>query len=485
LSAGVTEVEPPPVQGQSKSKTPAKKLATPPHIEIKAPRNQASVELSEPLAAESSSPVVRGKQADPCPEEGETKLPSEISPDVEPRQEAKPSVAIKQQAESKPASTVVPPSPPPLPAAKPSASATPIVPKSVPSDSKEQPSTAQQPETPLPKTKPVTAQQTKTEPAKTKPEKTQQTKTQQAETNQAEARPSNAQPLEGHPTATESQPSPSETPSLKATESEPARGDGPESEASESHDSSATADRNGGSKPETRPSHPQPAADASRATARPPLPSAKARAKANPKPVRPKPTKSPATKTAEAVGGNRSRSEKAASHAAVSEPSPEPPIQATVLPGYQPTEDHVAIVRAIGVSLAAVAAISVIPAVMDIVDHIRAEASLGVARWAYLVLMLATLQVAYSTYVFQLPDWSTVWVVTIVTLVISTGYAMMLGLSLIADGDGWLVSILELGDAFRGGRVSLWCFVMLCLTSLVSYFSGRISVRWRGELTAA
>jgi hypothetical protein len=169
----------------------------------------------------------------------------------------------------------------------------------------------------------------------------------------------------------------------------------------------------------------------------------------------------------------------------VSEPSPEPPIQATVLPGYQPTEDHVAIVRAIGVSLAAVAAISVIPAVMDIVDHIRAEASLGVARWAYLVLMLATLQVAYSTYVFQLPDWSTVWVVTIVTLVISTGYAMMLGLSLIADGDGWLVSILELGDAFRGGRVSLWCFVMLCLTSLVSYFSGRISVRWRGELTAA
>ncbi len=159
-------------------------------------------------------------------------------------------------------------------------------------------------------------------------------------------------------------------------------------------------------------------------------------------------------------------------------------IRAALLPGYQPTEDQVAIVRAIGISLAAVAAISAIPAIMDIIDHMRAEASLGVARWAYLVLMLAALQGAYSAYVYQLPDWSTVWVVTIVTLVIATGYAMMLGLTFITHGDAWLVRILDLGDVFRGGRDSLWCFVMLCLTSLISYFSGRISVRWRGELIA-
>ena len=98
--------------------------------------------------------------------------------------------------------------------------------------------------------------------------------------------------------------------------------------------------------------------------------------------------------------------------------------------------------------------------------------------------MLATLQGAYSAYVYQLPDWSTVWVVTIVTLVIATGYGMMLGLTFITHGDAWLVNILDLGDVLRGGRASLWCFVMLCLTSLVSYFSGRISVRWRGELIA-
>jgi len=240
-----------------------------------------------------------------------------------------------------------------------------------------------------------------------------------------------------------------------------------------------------GSKLAARPGRPQPAADTSRASERPPLPPAKAREKANPSPVRPSQTKTPPAEDRRTARSDASRIEKVAFTVAVTNPSPDPPIQATVLPGYQPNEDQVAIVRAIGVSLAAVAAISAIPAVMDINQHLSIEGSLGVARWAYLILMLATLQVAYSTYVFQLPDWSTVWVVTIVTLVISTGYAMMLGLSLIADGDGWLVGILDMGDAFRNGHVSLWCFIMLCLTGLVSYFSGRISVRWRGELTGA
>ncbi len=155
------------------------------------------------------------------------------------------------------------------------------------------------------------------------------------------------------------------------------------------------------------------------------------------------------------------------------------------MPGYQPTLDQIEIVRLIGISLAAVACISAIPAVMDIVDHLRSETSLGVARWAYLVLMLAALQGAYAAYVHQLPDWSTVWVVTVVTLVIATGYALMLGLTFITRSDAWVVSVLDLGDVFRGGRASVWCFVMLCLTSLVSYFTGRISVRWRHELIGA
>jgi len=154
------------------------------------------------------------------------------------------------------------------------------------------------------------------------------------------------------------------------------------------------------------------------------------------------------------------------------------------LPGYQPTKDQIGIVRAIGMSLLAVAAISVVPAIMDIVDHLRAEFSPGVARWAYLVLLLAMVQASYAAYVYQLPDWSTVWVVTLVTLLIATGYAMMLGLTFITRSDSWLVSLLDLGDVFRGGRASLWCFVMLCLSSLVSYFSGRISVRWRDDLLA-
>ncbi|MDP6467873.1 MAG: hypothetical protein QF918_09045 [Pirellulaceae bacterium] len=288
------------------------------------------------------------------------------------------------------------------------------------------------------------------------------------ETRQEEKRPAAAKRRSEHkPAATDCSPSP---PPLPAS--------------NKSDDSSVAPARNAGTKPTTRPSTPQPAADTSHRPARPPLPSAKTRGKATPKSVRSDRPKTPAASTTVASGSEASRMDIAAPTVAVSDPPPDLPIKAAVLPGYQPTEDQVAIVRAIGVSLAAVAAISAIPAIMDIIDHMRAEASLGVARWAYLVLMLAALQGAYSAYVYQLPDWSTVWVVTIVTLVIATGYAMMLGLTFITHGDAWLVRILDLGDVFRGGRDSLWCFVMLCLTSLISYFSGRISVRWRGELIA-
>jgi hypothetical protein len=335
-----------------------------------------------------------------------------------------------------------------------------------------------------PKTEEVKTQQPKPEESKPEEPKAEEPKTKQhrkeisreePRTKEPTSRSSIANPLKDDTSSSKPRP-------LRSREeSTSAQADTHGSEGSESNDSSSASDRNVDTKSSTRLGKPQPAA--SRGTTPPPLPPGKAKGRETPKPVRPsKNMRSSPTSTSATPSSGTSGIEKGASRLATPHPPPDAPV--VELPGYQPTEDQVAIVRAIGISLAAVAAISSIPAIMDIIDHIRAEASLGVARWAYLVLMLATLQVAYAAYVFQLPDWSTVWVVTIVTLVISTGYAMMLGLTLITHGDTWLVGVLDLGDAFRGGRVSLWCFVMLCLTSLVSYFSGRISVRWRGELTA-
>src|SRR5262245_33031685 len=74
----------------------------------------------------------------------------------------------------------------------------------------------------------------------------------------------------------------------------------------------------------------------------------------------------------------------------------------------------------------AAALLSVVPAVWDVSDYFRRPDGLdsrGVARWALAALLLAVVQVAYAIYLFQLPDWTTVWVVTLLLLAIAGLYA--------------------------------------------------------------
>jgi hypothetical protein len=132
----------------------------------------------------------------------------------------------------------------------------------------------------------------------------------------------------------------------------------------------------------------------------------------------------------------------------------------------------------LAVGLAAVALCGAAPAVLDILDHLRTEESPGVAVWAYLALWIAVVQISYAVYLAQLPDWSSVWVGTLVTLAIAILYAMLLGLTYLSRPDSWLVQTLDLTDQLAGGRAALWCLIMLCLTSLISYLGGRMSVRW-------
>jgi hypothetical protein len=88
---------------------------------------------------------------------------------------------------------------------------------------------------------------------------------------------------------------------------------------------------------------------------------------------------------------------------------------------------------------------------------------------------------AYAVYLFQLPDWATVWVVTMFQLLLAAGYAAVLGMVLISDGDGFLVgpSGLQLADKLAGGKAALWCLCMVSVATILAFFAGRMSVRWR------
>jgi hypothetical protein len=126
---------------------------------------------------------------------------------------------------------------------------------------------------------------------------------------------------------------------------------------------------------------------------------------------------------------------------------------------------------------------SVAPAVWDLVEYIRIDDldAPFVARWALVLFFLGIVQLAYAVYLFQLPDWATVWVVTVLLLLMAAGYAAVLGMVLISDGDGLLVGPhgLQLADKLAGGQAALWCLCMVCVATILAFFAGRMSVRWR------
>jgi hypothetical protein len=127
----------------------------------------------------------------------------------------------------------------------------------------------------------------------------------------------------------------------------------------------------------------------------------------------------------------------------------------------------------------AVAAVGAIPALLDIIAHVRQGDTAGISRWALALLLASGLQAVYAAYLLQLPDWGTAWVMSIVMLVFATGYAALLGALTLANQQSQLVQFLEVGDLLPGGQATVWCLTMLGIYSLLAYFSGRISFRWQ------
>ncbi|MDA1050482.1 MAG: hypothetical protein O3C40_08375 [Planctomycetota bacterium] len=152
--------------------------------------------------------------------------------------------------------------------------------------------------------------------------------------------------------------------------------------------------------------------------------------------------------------------------------------------GYEADRDKVATVRWLAAAIMLTGLVGIVPAITDVVEHSLSQTSDGLSRWACALLLVGVLQCAYAIYLVQLPDWSSVWVVTFFTLAIAASYAAMFGLTLLSSDQGQFVQLLDLADRLRGGKATAWCLIMLSLMSLTSYFSGRVGARWRNAFVA-
>jgi hypothetical protein len=158
-----------------------------------------------------------------------------------------------------------------------------------------------------------------------------------------------------------------------------------------------------------------------------------------------------------------------------------PPLKEVIRPpihALAPEREHRLAVYQLVAALVVAALFSVAPAVWDIVEYVQIPESQFVARWAFALLLLGVVQLAYAVYLVQLPDWSSVWVVTIYSLALAAIYAAVLGLVLISRDSGLVVNALQLADKLEGGKAILWCLCMVSLSTIMAFFAGRLSARW-------
>lgn len=162
-------------------------------------------------------------------------------------------------------------------------------------------------------------------------------------------------------------------------------------------------------------------------------------------------------------------------------------------PGYEPEFNERSGVHWLATVLFLLALFSMGPALWRVVNCYRFHLEVNppqIVCWTYLMLIAGIVQLAYAVYLYQLPDWSTVWVISLVMLVLTTIYAVVLVIRLLA-GDGNLVLVmlqLHYETANQLASVSQqagWCFCMLLVNGTFTFFAGRFGLRWKQQYKQA
>lgn len=135
---------------------------------------------------------------------------------------------------------------------------------------------------------------------------------------------------------------------------------------------------------------------------------------------------------------------------------------------HQPIKQQVVGTFWIAALIALVAAFSSTPALKKL--------SLDVAPiWAWVVLFCTAIQAAYVAYLITIPDWSTLWIGTVLFTALAAMYGAAMGIVFAAAPEqlAWF----ELTDVRRGART--WCAAHVLLLGILAYACGRMSTTWR------
>jgi hypothetical protein len=132
----------------------------------------------------------------------------------------------------------------------------------------------------------------------------------------------------------------------------------------------------------------------------------------------------------------------------------------------------------LAVSMAGMALFTMVPSL----PHLNLREAPG---WSNVVLLLSLLQLAYAAWFALAPDYGTAWVTMFAFAGIAIVYAAATAITLNAPPGKELV--LDLGEVCRtaGNKPTLWCVAVVLVASLLAYFSGSFSHRWRKSARTA
>jgi hypothetical protein len=97
--------------------------------------------------------------------------------------------------------------------------------------------------------------------------------------------------------------------------------------------------------------------------------------------------------------------------------------------------------------------------------------------WMRAIVLLSASQIALAMWMLLVPDWSTLWVATLVAACVAALQAFALALAVATPtGDFDLLEMNDLRDLAQ-----LWLTAMLLLSASISFACGQFSFQWRNE----
>lgn len=142
--------------------------------------------------------------------------------------------------------------------------------------------------------------------------------------------------------------------------------------------------------------------------------------------------------------------------------------------GYQPDRTQVRAVHRLGLVMALVTLLQIVPAV-------RHVSFVGAPLWAQLLLVMSGLQLAYVVWTVTMPDWSTVLTSMLVYAAVAAvfGGVLVAGL-LTSPGQEMIFGLGELRWPAIG-----WSAVLMLLALLAAGGCGRLGLAWHRSYWAA